>query len=544
MDDLTTLSIEDLRSLLAEKQTALAAATEVETPTDEQIALALSLDADVDAIQAQVAVKEAAAASFADIKAKRIAAAEEAEAAEKAAAEAAEAEAAKTEEERAAEEAAAKAEADAAAAEAAASNVEKVAAAQERPAPPARNASKPVSIIAAANLADFSSGETLDMDEVGSALMSKLESFGAPSGDGKREALQYFPVARLKMDFPEEFRLTGNEADDLGIFAAAANEKRLEGKSLVAAGGWCSPSETLYDLCTTETTEGILSIPEVDASRGGIKFTKGPTFASIYSSVGFLQTEAQAIAGDAKTCFEIPCPSFTDVRLDAIGLCIKVPILTNAAYPELTRRWMEGSLVAHAHKVNASVIGRIVTSAGAANAVQDFGGTAQNVLASLELLADRLRQKYKLGLLESLEVVLPFWVKGAIRSDLSLRTGQQPEAITDQQLMAHFAARYLNVQFVYDWQELTDYATTEGYPATFQALIYPAGSFVKATKDVINLNAVYDAASLAVNTYTGLFFEQGLAVANTCAEAMLVTLSACGAGRTGIANIAQCGTGA
>jgi hypothetical protein len=259
--------------------------------------------------------------------------------------------------------------------------------------------------------------------------------------------------------------------------------------------------------------------------------------------VGFQQTEAQAISGTTKTCFEVPCPAFTDVRLDAIGLCIKAPILTNSAYPELVSRWVSGSMVAHQHKVNASVISRMVTLAGTANAVNDFGGTAQNTLANLELLADRLRQKYKMGLSETMEVVLPFWVKAAIRSDLSLRTGQNPDAITDAQISAHFAARNLNVQFVYGWQELTDYATTEGYPATYQALIYPAGTFVKGVSDVITLNAVYDAASLATNIYTALFFEQGLLVAKMCAEAMLVTLAVCNAGKTGIANVATCGAG-
>jgi hypothetical protein len=67
---------------------------------------------------------------------------------------------------------------------------------------------------------------------------------------------------------------------------------------------------------------------------------------------------------------------------------------------------------------------------------------------------------------------------------------------------------------------------------------------VKGTTDVINLSSVYDAASLAVNTYTGLFFEEGLLVAKMCNEAMLVTLAMSSSGRTGIANVAAAGTGA
>jgi hypothetical protein len=81
--------------------------------------------------------------------------------------------------------------------------------------------------------------------------------------------------------------------------------------------------------------DGILSLPEVNVTRGGIKFTKGPQWADIYGNIGFTQTEAQAIAGTTKPCYEVTCPTFTDVRLDAVGLCIKAPILTNAAYPEV-----------------------------------------------------------------------------------------------------------------------------------------------------------------------------------------------------------------
>lgn len=421
--------------------------------------------------------------------------------------------------------------------------VKKVAAAVKRPAKPALS-SKPVTITAAADVPGFATGSGLDdLAQVGQTVINRLKSLPPPTGNGETEDLRTFGAASFRIDFPTELTLKASD-DDMTVLTHARQESRLPGQALTASAGWCAPSETLYDLCASETTEGILSIPEVNVTRGGIKYTSGPDFSTIYSGVGFLQTEAQAISGTTKTCYEVPCPTFTDVRLDAIGLCIKVPILLNSAYPEVTQRIMSGALIAHQHKVNASVISRMVTAAGTANAVQDFGGTAQNTLAALELLADRLRQKYVLSFSQSMEVVLPFWVKGAIRSDLSLRTGVDVGAVTDGMIQEHFSARALNVQFVYDWQPLVDYATTEGYPATYQALIYPSGTFIKGTSDVINLSAVYDAASLVVNIYTGLFFEQGLLVAKMCNEAMLVTLPMCGAGRTGIANIAQCGTGA
>lgn len=423
--------------------------------------------------------------------------------------------------------------------------VRKVAAKVKRPEKPAQS-NKPVVITAAADVPGFATGSPLEgIEALAKATINRMQGFQPPTGNGETEDLRYFGVASIKRDYPKELTIDRG-SDDMEVLEYARKESRLPGNALTASAGWCAPSETIYDLCEQETSEGMLSVPEVNIARGGIKYTTGPDFSTIYSGIGFTQTEAQAIAGTTKPCYEVPCPTFTDVRLDAIGLCIKVPILLNSAYPEVTQRVMRGGMVAHQHRVNASVISRIVTLAGTANAVNDFGGTAQNTLANLELLADRLRQKYVLSFNQSMEVVLPFWIKTAIRSDLALRTGHDPAngPITDQVIQAHFAARKLNVQFVYDWQNLTDYATTEGYPATYQALIYPSGTFIKGTTDVINLSAVYDAASLAVNIYTGLFFEEGLLVAKMCNEAMLVTLAVCNAGKSGIANVATCGTGA
>lgn len=403
----------------------------------------------------------------------------------------------------------------------------------KRPVSPKDSANGTISITAAAD-SGFAAGAVLDMTKVGEALVNRVKGFAPPQGDGQSEDIRKFPVASFKIPFPDD--LTVKSPDNAQeVLSYAGNESRLDEGSLVAAGGWCAPSETLYDLCAGETLDGLLSIPEVNVARGGINFTKGPDFSDLYGGTGFFtQTEAQAIAGTTKPCATIDCPDFTDVRLDATGLCIKVPILTNSAYPELINRITSGSLVAFEHKKNADTIARMVTIAGAARVIAGLGSTAQDTLAGLVLLADEKREQYRLGLNETLEVVVPFWVKGAIKNDLRVRTGQQ-SPVTDQQVNAEFTAHNLNVQFVYDWQPIGQ--TAEVYPATYNALMYPAGTYVRGTSDIINLSAVYDAASLAVNTYTGTFMEQGILVANLCYTPDLVTLPICNAGRTGAANL-------
>lgn len=425
-----------------------------------------------------------------------------------------------------------------------AKGVAALAAKTARPEAPQRDRGA-VSLLAAADVPGFAAGSALDdLDKLGEAVVARMRGFTPPSGSGDREDLRHFGVATIKRPFTEEFTIDRG-TDDMEVLVRASQEDRLDGGSLVAAGGWCAPSETLYDLAGDETTDGMLSLPEVNVRRGGIRYTYGPQFADFYANAGFIQTEAQAIAGTTKPCVEVTCPAFTEVRLDAVGLCIRVPILTNSAYPELINRFVSGTLVAHQHMVNANVISRITTLVGAARAITGIGSSAHDTLSALTLVANQRRQASRLSLNASFEVVLPFWVKDVLKDDLSLRTGQT-QPVSDAQLSAYFSARNLSVQYVYDWQDLplVDDTGTVGvdeantYPTEFDVLMYPAGTYVKGTSDVINLNAVYDAASLATNTYTGLFMEEGILVAQMKpAGGDLVTIPVCSAGRTGAADL-------
>ena len=425
-----------------------------------------------------------------------------------------------------------------------AKGVATLAAKTSRPVAPERDRGT-VSLLAAADVPGFAASSSIaDLSALADAVVNRMKGFAPPRGDGQTEDWRQFGVATIQRPFTDDL-IIDRGTDDMEVLLRAANESRLDGGSLVAAGGWCAPSETLYDLAGDETTEGLLSVPEVNVRRGGIRYTFGPQFSDFYANAGFIQTEAQAIAGATKPCVEISCPDFQEVRLDAVGLCLRVPILTNSAYPELVQRFTSGTLVAHQHMVNANVISRIVALIGAARTATGIGSTVADSLGALTLIANQRRQASRLSLNASFEVVLPFWVKDVFKDDLSLRTGQTQPA-TDAQLNAYFSARNLSVQYVYDWQDLplVDNTGTAGvnesmeYPSTFEALMYPAGTFVKGTSDVINLNAVYDAASLATNTYTGLFMEEGILVAQMKpAGGDRVTIPVCSAGRTGAADL-------
>lgn len=524
------VSVEDLTTQSTEKQAALAALITAagDKPTHAQVTEGRALATEIDEIESAIAEHTEAAAEFAGLKDRKFGTEVEVEAEAEV-----EVEAAEDEVEEATEEVTEEVAEVAPVETAAPKKIAQFAKKPARPAPP-ENPTPGMSIVASANVDGFATGQKLtSLEEIGQAAVAKMKGFAPPSGDGTTVSIEKFGVAQIRLDYADDF-IIDRGTDDMTVLYNAANEKRLDGESLVAAGGWCSPSETMYDLAADESLEGILSLPEVQVKRGGIRYTTGPQFADFYAEAGFVQTEAEAIAGTTKPCYEVDCPSFTDVRLDAVGVCIKVPILTNAAYPELVNRFTSGTLIAHEHMVNLNVINRLVTFAGAARVFAGLGSSVSDAMEALELVADQRRQTYRLPLDRTMEVAVPFWVRGIYRSDLARRTGVAAEAITDAQIAAHFAARKVNVQYVYDWQTIS--LTAEVYPTTYNVLVYPAGTFVKGVSDVINLSAVYDAASLAVNTYTGLFVEQGLLVAKMQYDADLLTLPVCNAGRTGAAN--------
>ncbi|HEY5728370.1 MAG TPA: major capsid protein, partial [Acidimicrobiia bacterium] len=139
------------------------------------------------------------------------------------------------------------------------SGVQTLARRTTRPVKPAAQRA-PLTITAAADVPDFAAGAKLGgLEQVGVAIVNRMRGFGPPSGDGTREDLRHVGVASFKLEFPSELTID-RHSDDMEVLSYAAKESRLPGGSLVAAGGWCAPSETIYDLCAGETTDGIISI--------------------------------------------------------------------------------------------------------------------------------------------------------------------------------------------------------------------------------------------------------------------------------------------
>jgi len=382
------------------------------------------------------------------------------------------------------------------------------------------------------------------MDQAVEAFMTRVA--GMPGGGVRRvgSMVQKAPVATIHK--PGEAKFAQFAIDDRMSAEVAwrnimqASREQNLGTSLVAAGGWCAPSENFYDLVQWETMSGALDLPTITVTRGGINFTKGPDFSTIFTNTGFLQTEAQAIAGTVKTFLEVECPDWSEIRLDAIGYGVKAPILTASAagFPELVRRYLEGAMVAHWHKKNAYVINKVLADLGAAANFAELGSSTGDLLNAIEVAAQSLRYKYRLGENATLEAMFPMWVKSALRADLARRTGVDMLGVTDAQIQSWFTLRGIRPQYVYDWAGQDLVGTELQFPSSVQFGIWPAGTFVKGENSIISLDAIYDSTEIETNTYTAAFFEEAILVANTAGDGRLFEVGLDYYGNTGAANVA------
>lgn len=414
-------------------------------------------------------------------------------------------------------------------------------------------------LVAAADVPGYSTGQQLDgLGDFGRAWEQRMMPLISSGGRGGGR--QRVGVARIKRDIPQEFTIRDDrEADE--VIKRATDETQLSGGSLVAAGGWCAPSETLYDLCDLRITQdGMVNLPSVTARRGGVRYPADFDWASIFGAwenVGFHQTEADAIAGKEKPCQEVPCPDdFIECRMDVDGVCLRTPILTERGWPERVAQFTEGVLAIHAHKLNAWKIKKMeslstpvtMPEPGSPNpqatVTDPHGpGMVESVLSMLELQVQYQRYRERLSQNATLEMIAPFWLRGILKSDLRKKQAiERRWSVPDGDIDTYLRSVGVNPQWVYDWQDAYASQDPAGFggatvptvwPGEVKVLLYRAGSFFQLQADVISLDGVYDHASLTQNMYTSLFTEEGIQVCMRCGASYVVTIPLCPNGLSG-----------
>lgn len=418
-------------------------------------------------------------------------------------------------------------------------------------------------------------GDATTVRDLTRASLGLFRQYGRAKGPGKGQ-MSRRALGQFKRDRGAELTLPGTEDGDYAVIQHARDQRRLGGGSLMqtwrdnaealgtvdsltAAAGWCAPSENRYELCSLWDIDGIFDAPTTSAPRGGINYTDDFTWAAINDAAitSFTKlTEAEVIADEEKSCAELPCPEFTDRRLDVAVTCITGQFLQAHAYPEVVSTWTDGLLTKHAYEINKDIIAQVVAFAGAPVVIPAQGAAAPgsgpdtsataSILAAIEVAAIDMRERSNMSFSQTLEVVLPRWILAQFRADISRRNAwhDDPFTLTDGQIISWFTTRNVRPMFVRGWQDAQSglaggpgditapITPITSLPTTVNFLIYPAGAVVIAREDVVTLTNVYDSTNLTTNRFTQLFTEEGYAPIFPCGEVRQYTANACPSGAT------------
>lgn len=421
------------------------------------------------------------------------------------------------------------------------------------------------SITASAGLTGWAAGQVIpDLESLATAMATRIEGYYGMVGGTSRD-----PVATVRL--PETAFAVRGDRRDFEVVDELVNERRLTGGSLVAArsaqfeaagtlesltaSGWCAPSEIDYSVQFYGAAAGLVDLPTVTATRGGLYVMPEIDFSAVYGTGGanfFNLTEAQVIANTVKTFVEVDCPTPVESRLGVTGFGLVAGLLQLRAYPEYVREFTRASLIALQQYRSALNLAAMVTGSTAVSlAVAPWSNDASvlsNLLPAAEMAAIDQRYRARLSTTATIEQVFPAWVLGVLRADFMRRNGINDPHLTDAWIMNWFRSRYIAPQFVYGWQDAysaggaTPGAATPitTYPANALFLSYPAGTWVNAVADVIQLSTVYDSVRLSTNQRVEFFTEQGNKIVKRRADSRVYTVPICPSGSTGVQRAVAC----
>jgi hypothetical protein len=327
--------------------------------------------------------------------------------------------------------------------------------------------------------------------------------------------------------------------------------------ALVAGGGWCAPNEIMYSFFNiADQPSGLVDLPTVGVTRGGIQFPVSPAVGDIFFGLGgsnpasgfggfafpfsnasdpWLWSETDdilTVTGTVnKPTLRVPCSTFSSARLEAYGITVTAGNLTDSAYPEQTQNFIRLLRSAYAHTINARLIGLMASASTAQTGLPAAGtqGASQTVLNSVELAATDYRNKFAMSDDAVLEAVYPRWILAVMRADLAWRVNVDRESVSDAQLRAWFTDRGIRAQFVSDWQVRgtgqfgRTSAMLTAWPTSVQFMMYAAGTFLHGQGMSLDLGVVRDSLLNAENDFTAAWAEETHLIAKVGHESRLYT---------------------
>ncbi|MEU6594255.1 major capsid protein [Streptomyces sp. NPDC046881] len=387
-------------------------------------------------------------------------------------------------------------------------------------------------ITAAVDVPGYTPGAELNMKQVVAGLISRANALKT-AGGGTGQVISYHHP------YPEELIVTDSSSAPEGTEVAlrAADQSRLPQQNLVASGGWCAPSETVYELTSVACPDMLWDAPEIQLARGGLRYYTTPSLD--VAAMTWVHTESDDISGATKPCFKIPCPDPVEMRCDAVGVCLEAGILTQRHFPELINWYLRNALVAHEIRLRSVLFAEALASATAVTLTATFGALAP-VFAAVALQSADMIERHSFCDSISLEVVFPWWSRQLFLADIARRNGCCIDQVSTADVQDVFTPLGVRVQWARNLIAPTVTGATIGqaapataWPANVKFLIYPAGQLQIGRGEEVNLGVIHDSVKFSKNDYTAMFSEECVGLIDRSVDTRLVTVPVCPDGSTG-----------
>jgi hypothetical protein len=421
-------------------------------------------------------------------------------------------------------------------------------------APQAKVPNATMAVTASVDIPGVAAGQSMPtLEALGEAFRAKAKAIPTTQYGDRGAPRHLVASVRNQFDHTVDDRTSASKVEELWH---SMTQEGGRADALLAGGGWCAPSEISYGFFNiADTPQGLVDLPTVGISRGGIRYPVSPAIGDVFFQTGgsspatgmggfgvafsnasdpWLWTEADDIAtvtGSVnKPTLRVPCPTFAEDRLEAYGISLTAGNLTDDAYPEATQNFIRLLRAAYAHVINARLISLMVSRSTSAIAI---GGAnkpaAQTIYDAVELAAVDYRAKFGMREDAVLEIVLPRWILAVLRADLAWRTNVERESVSDAQLQTWFTDRSVRAQFVSDWQVRgtgqfgANGANMTAWPTSVDFMMYAAGTFLHGNGLQLDLGVIRDSVLNAENDYTALWAEEAHLVAKVGHESRRYT---------------------
>lgn len=386
-----------------------------------------------------------------------------------------------------------------------------------------------VELTAAVDVPGFRPGQAFELSDMTQGVIrraSVLQTAGGGVG----------MVAAYTLPFPDRLKINDATSAPEGALAVAhaADQRRLEGGQLTASGGWCAPSETVYDIADKACPDMLWDLPEIQLNRGGIRFFRTP--ALDVTAMTFVHTEANDIAGATKPCYVVPCATPIDVRAEAQGVCLQFGILTSRYFPELIDWNIRNAMVAHEIRMKSRAYDQARAAATAVTTTVSFAAFSA-VYGAVALQAADMIERFNLCEGTALEVVFPWWAKNMFLADIARQQGVKQSDLAEGIIEGAFAQLGVSVQWARGLAP--DVPTNIGgptpavaWPVDVEFLIHEAGAFQLGRGPEVNLGVIVDSVTMSTNDQK-IFSEEGVALIDRTGTARRVTVAVCASGQVG-----------